>query len=84
MVGPSVFLERLISRLRDLDEDTLSEISDLVEFISQMKDKKGLRMLDAIRQRAPPAVTLEQVREDLSTIKGSLSGVVTQLRQERG
>jgi hypothetical protein len=55
-----------------------------VEFISQMKDKKGLRMLDAVRQRARPAVTLEQVRKDLSTIKGSLSEVVTQLRQERG
>jgi len=84
MAGPSVFVERLIGRLRDLDEDTLSEISDLVEFISQMKDNKGLRMLDAVRQRAPPAVTLEQVRKDLSTIKGSLSEVVTQLRQERG
>jgi hypothetical protein len=84
MVGPSVFLERLISRLRDLDEDTLSEISDFVEFISQKKDKKGLRMLDAVRQRALPSVILKQVREDLSTIKGSLSEVVTQLRQERG
>jgi hypothetical protein len=43
MVGPSVFLERLISRLCDLDEDTLSEISDFVEFISQKKDKIGLQ-----------------------------------------
>jgi hypothetical protein len=84
MAGPSVFVERLISRLHDLDEDTLSEISDLVEFISQMKDKEGLRMLDAVRQRVLPAVILKQVREDLSTIKGSLSEVVTQLRQERG
>jgi len=84
MAGPSVFLERLIGRLRDLDEETLSEISDFVEFISQKKDKKGLRMLDAVRQRALPSVTLEHVCEDLSTIKGSLSEVVTQLRQERG
>ena len=43
MAGPSVFLERLIGCLRDLDEETLSEISDFVEFISQKKDKKGLR-----------------------------------------
>jgi hypothetical protein len=84
MADSSVALERLIERLRDLDEATLSEISDFVEFISQKKAKKGLRLLDAVRQRALPAVTLEQIREDLSTIKGSLSDVVTQLRQERG
>jgi hypothetical protein len=84
MAGPNASLERLIDRLRDLDEATLSEISDFVEFICQKKETKGLRLLDAVRQRALPSVTLEQVREDLSTIKGSLSDVVTQLRQERG
>jgi phosphopantothenoylcysteine synthetase/decarboxylase len=84
MAGPSVSLERLIDRLRGLDEATLSEISDFVEFIVQKKQKKGLPLLDAVRQRGLPSVTLQQVREDLSTIKGSLSDVVTQLRQERG
>jgi hypothetical protein len=84
MAGSSVALERLIDRLRDLDEATLSEISDFVEFIFQQKEKKGSPLLDAVRQRALPSVTLEQVREDLSTIKGSLSDVVTQLQQERG
>ena len=54
MAGPSAFLERLINRLRDMDEETLSEISDFVEFISQKKDKNGLRMLDAVRQRSLP------------------------------
>jgi hypothetical protein len=84
MARPNASLERLIDRLRDLDEATLSEISDFVEFIFQKKEKKGLRLLDAVRKRALPSVTLEQVREDLSTIKGSLSDVVSQLRQERG
>jgi len=84
MAGSSVALEQLIDRLRDLDEATLSEVSDFVEFIYQKKDKKGVPLLDAVRQRALPSVTLEQVREDLSTIEGSLSDVVTQLRQERG
>jgi hypothetical protein len=84
MAGSSVALERLISRLRELDEATLSEISDFVEFIFQKKEKKGTPLLDAVRRRALPSVTLEQVREDLSTIRGSLSDVATQLRQERG
>jgi len=39
---------------------------------------------DVVRQRALPSVTLEQVRDDLATITGSLSDVVSQLRQERG
>jgi hypothetical protein len=69
--------------LRDLDEATLSEISDFVEFVFQKNEKKA-RLLDAVGQRALPSVTLEQVREDLSTIRGSLSDVATQLRQERG
>jgi hypothetical protein len=84
MARSSVALERLIDRLRNLDEATLLEISDFVEFIAQKKEQKGGRLLDAVRQRALPSVTLEQVREDLSTITGSLSDVVTQLRQERG
>jgi hypothetical protein len=84
MAGPNTSLERLIDRLRNLDEETLSEISDFVEFIFQKKEKKRVRLLDAVRQRALPSATLEQVREDLSTIKGSLADVVTQLRQERG
>jgi hypothetical protein len=83
MAEPSISLERLMDRLRELDEEALSEISDFVEFVLQRKEKK-VRLLDAVRQRALPSVTLDQGSEDLSTIRGSLSDVVTQLRQERG
>lgn len=48
---------------------------------SETKDKW---FTDVVRQRALPSVTLEQVRDDLATITGSLSDVVSQLRQERG
>lgn len=83
MAGSSVALERSINRLRELDETTLSEISDFVEFVLQKQEKKAW-LLDAVRQRALPSVTLEQARGDLSTLKGSLSDVITQSRQERG
>jgi hypothetical protein len=83
MAGSSVALERLINRLRELDETTLSEISDFVEFVLQKQEKKAW-LLDAVRQRALLSVTLEQAREDLSTLKGSLSDVITQSWQERG
>ena len=80
----SVSLERLLDRLRILDPGTLAEVEDFVEFLFQKKGKPARRLLDRIRERALPSVTLEQVRADLSTITGSLSDVVTQLRQERG
>ena len=84
MARQNVSLERLIDRLRALDEETLAEVEDFVEFLFQRKEKPARRILDVLRERAHPYVTLEQVREDLSTITGSLSDVVTQLRQERG
>jgi hypothetical protein len=84
MVRQRVSLERLIDRLRALDEETLAEVEDFVEFLFHKKEKPATPLLDMLRGRALPSVTLEQVREDLSTIPGSLSDVVTQLRQERG
>ena len=80
----SVSLERMLDRLRTLDAETLAEVEDFVEFLFQKKGKPGRSLLDRLRERSLPSVTLEQVRADLSTITGSLSDVVTQLRQERG
>jgi hypothetical protein len=83
MAGQNIPLERLVDRLRELDEETLAEIGDFVEFVCQKK-KKEKKLFDFLRARALPSVTLEQVRADLATITGSLSDVVTELRQERG
>jgi hypothetical protein len=84
MARESISVERLIDRIRSLDGETLAEVEDFVEFLFQRRGKPARRLLDVVRERALPSVTLEQVREDLSTITGSLSDVVTQLRQERG
>jgi len=84
MAGQSISLEQIMDRLRELDEETLVEVNDFVEFVCQKKEKKGKRLLDFLRERTLPSVTLEQVRADLATITGSLSDVVTELRQERG
>jgi hypothetical protein len=80
----SLSLERLLDRLQTFDAETLAEVEDFVEFLLQKKGKPGRRLLDRLRERALPSVTLEQVRADLSTNTGSLADVVTQLRQERG
>ena len=77
-------IDHLIRRIRELDEETLIEVEDFVEFLCLKKAKQMPKLLDVVRDRALSSVTLEQVREDLSTINGSLSDVITQLRQERG
>jgi hypothetical protein len=84
MARQNVPLDRLVDRLRALDDDALTEVRDFVEFLWQKNKKRGQSLLDVLRERALPSVTLEQVRADLSTITGSLSDVVTQSRQERG
>lgn len=84
MASQSVPLEQIVDRLRELDEETLGEVGDFVEFVCQKKGKKGKKLRDFLHARALPSVTLEQVRTDLATITGSLSDVVTELRQERG
>ena len=84
MARQRVALERLIDRIRTLDEETLAEVEDFVAFLFQKKGQTVTTLMDVARERALTSVTLEEVREDLSPITGSLSDVVTQLRQERG
>jgi hypothetical protein len=84
MAGERITLERLMEHLRVLDEDGLSVVYDFVEFLVQKRVKKTPGLIDALRERACASVTLEQVRADLSTIRGSLADAVIQLRQERG
>lgn len=49
------------------------------EAIGQRETKEQW-FTSVVHQRALPSVTLEQVRDDLATITGSLSDVVLQLR----
>lgn len=84
MAKRTVSLELLMDRLCELDEEARAEVGDFVEFLCQRRGEKGKGFLEYLRERALPSVTLEQVRADLATITGSLSEVVTQMRQERG
>jgi hypothetical protein len=84
MAQRSVSLDRLVDRLRTLDAETLAEVEDFVEFLFQKKVQPASKLLDMLRERALPSVTLDQVRTDLAAITENLSDVVTQLRQERG
>jgi hypothetical protein len=84
MARQTIPLDVLVNRLGELDEEDRAVVGDFVEFLCQRKRKKGKGLLEYLRERALPSVSLEQVRADLATITGSLSEVVTQMRQERG
>jgi hypothetical protein len=84
MVRQNIPLKVLINRLGELDEEEKAMVSDFIEFLCQRKEEKNKKLLKYAKERTLPSVPLEQVRADLATITGSLSEVITQMRQGRG
>ena len=64
MAGQSITFQQPFERLHMLDEETLAEVDDFVEFLSQKKGRRDISLFNVVRERALPSVTLEQVRED--------------------
>jgi hypothetical protein len=48
MARQSVSLERLMDRIRALDEETLAEVEDFVEFLFQKKGKAVTTLMDVV------------------------------------
>ena len=59
MAEQSAPLERIIDRLHELDDETLVEVRDFVEFVCQKKEKKGKTLRDFLQTRALASVSLE-------------------------
>ena len=58
---------------------------DFIEFL-KLKEKQGLirnPLIEFITTEADPKVTLDAVREQLSSIKGSLADTIIKGREER-
>lgn len=48
MARQSVSLERLIDRIRALDEESLAEVEDFVGFLFQKKGKTAITLVDIV------------------------------------
>ncbi len=74
--------ERII---RAIDELTEEQQQKLWEMIEQVREEATLKepFLVSIKSEADPRITLEQVRQGLSSIKGNLSDLIIQEREAR-
>ena len=76
--------ERAISeRMSRFDPEQIAEVLDFVDFLAEKK--RGITpVAELLREAAGPRVNLHDVRASLATIKGQLSDVVREQRDERG
>ena len=77
--------EKIYKKSKTLNEEQVSQVLDFIEFI-ELKKKKGLRrnpLIDFITAEADSDMTLNSVREQLSSIKGNLADTIIKGREER-
>lgn len=74
--------ERIIQAI---DELTAQQQQRLWEMIKKVREESALvrPFLASIESEADPQITLEQVRQELSSIKGNLSDLIIQEREAR-
>jgi hypothetical protein len=76
--------DKVFTLLETLDTEQLGQVIDFMEFLKAKKaQSNGDSFVTRITREADPSVKLEQVRARLSAIKGNLSDVITQEREER-
>jgi len=77
--------EEIYKKSKALNKEQVSQVLDFIEFI-ELKKKKGLRrnpLIDFITAEADSEMTLNTVREQLSSIKGNLADTIIKGREER-
>jgi len=77
--------EEIYKKAKVLNKEQISQVLDFIEFL-ELKKKKGLRknpLIDFITAEADSEMTLDAVREQLSSIKGNLADTIIKDREER-
>ncbi len=73
----------ILERMSRFDLEQIAEVLDFVDFLAEKK--RGITpVAELLREAAGPRVNLHDVRASLATIKGQLSDVVREQRDERG
>jgi hypothetical protein len=73
--------EQAFDILNTLDKEQISEVLNFMEFIRIKQAEKENPFLEAIICEADSRITLDQVRNGLSRIKGNLSDIITEERE---
>jgi hypothetical protein len=77
--------EEIYKKSKALNKEQVSQVLDFIEFL-KLKQKKGLRrnpLIEFITAEADTKMTLDAVREQLSSIKGNLADTIIKGREER-
>ncbi len=77
--------EEIYKKSKALSKEQVSQVLDFIEFL-KLKEKKDLRkntLIEFVTAEADPKMTLDIVREQLSSIKGNLADIVIKGREER-
>jgi len=73
----------ILERMSRLNPEQIAEVLDFVDFLVDKK-RRLTPVAELLREAAGPRVNLHDVRASLATIKGQLSDVVREQRDERG
>jgi len=74
--------EEILSRIKSLGKWEIREVLDFIDFIQGKKEAESF--IRYIKKKADRKITLAQVRQELSSIKGNLSETISRQREERG
>jgi len=73
----------ILERMSRFDPEQIAEVLDFVDFLAEKKQRLT-PVAELLKEAAGPRVNLHDVRASLATIKGQLSDVVREERDERG
>jgi hypothetical protein len=73
----------ILERMSRFDPEQIAEVLDFVDFLAEKKQRLT-PVAELLKEAAGPRVNLHDVRASLATIKGRLSDVVREERDERG
>jgi Protein of unknown function (DUF2281) len=73
----------ILERINALEPQQIAEVMDFIEFLVEKKQKEN-PLVRFLQESVGPPVGLEELRTRLAKIRGQMSDVVREQRDERG
>ena len=73
----------ILERINALEPQQIAEVMDFIEFLAEKKQKEN-PLVRFLQETEGPPVELEELRTRLAKIRGQMSDVVREQRDERG
>ncbi|MCK4732914.1 MAG: hypothetical protein KAT65_10705 [Methanophagales archaeon] len=76
--------KEILSKIKSLGQKEIGEVRDFIDFLQEKRERKAELFIRYIKEKADTKISLSQVRQELSSIKGDLSETISKQREERG